>query len=1107
MEEVFLQFLGAVRIERGGKPICGFRSRKALALLGYLAVQARPVPREQLVDLFWGELAEARGRANLSWVLNRVSTLLPGCLEADSHTVRFQRIAPYRLDLDAFNALEAQGNAASLAAAVELYRGEFLEGLYLDDCPEFEVWLVGEREHWRQQTARVQEKLVAHHERHGEYEQALRFAQRLLALEPWHEGTHRRVMRLLARSGQPEAALAQYRACCRILADELGTEPTAETTALYERIRAAISTRRHHLPPQPTPFVGREAELAEITRLLDDPDCRLVTLVGPGGIGKTRLALQAAADKIGAFLEGVYFVPLTGVSSPEFLASAIAAALQFPFSGPSDPRQQLLDYLREKEMLLVLDSFEHLLEGTALLAEILQGAPEVKLLVTSRERLNLRWEWCYEVEGLPYPQHDKDADPANYGAVCLFRQTAHQVSQHFALSPRNATAVARICRLVEGMPLAVELAAAWTTTHTCEEIAEEIERDLGFLAAPLRDLPDRHRSVRAAFEHSWRLLTPPERQVLMRLSVFRGFSSAAAGEVAAATPAILRSLADKSLLRRTPSGRYEMHELLRQYAGEKLAATLTADEIRDRHCAYYATLLQQQEAVLVGADAAQAVAAIKEEMGNVHAAWHRAATQARLEEIGRSMDGLSRFYTLAGPFQEAAMLFGMAAEHVRTLAESKSPPGTASLIMSRLLVEQARFLNRCARYEQAAQAAGSAVDGARADPAADIEAAARAQWGIALWNLGNYAAAHSQLERALDLARATRSRRVEAGALFNLGWVCWHLGDYGASGDYFRRALSIYREIGDRQGESAALRQIGVIAQVCHNYTEARTYYEQTLALCREIGERHCEAIALSNLGLACTQQGDYAEAGAYYERALQIGRELGSRRTEGVALINLGYALDQQGDYAGARIHYEQSLRIYREIGDRQSESLTLACLGLLAHHLGDDEMARERCLQALRIAREIGNRRVEGYVLTRLGHALAGLGRLAEAAEIYRQALTLQRELGQANLAMEPLAGLARVALAQGDVAQAQAHVAEVLAHLEAHTVDGADEPLRVYLTCYRVLSAAGDPRAHEVLATAYHLLQERADRIGDEGLHRAFLENVAAHRQIVEAADEEA
>jgi DNA-binding SARP family transcriptional activator/tetratricopeptide (TPR) repeat protein len=319
MEETFrLRFLGTVQVERDGQPVRGFRSRKALALLGYLARQDQPVPREHLADLFWEDQTESRGRANLSWVLNKIVTLLPGCMQADRHTVQFQRMAPYWLDIDAFEQLETRRDPDSLAAAVELYRGEFLEGLYLARCAEFEIWLVKERERWRQQVTGVLGELVTHHSQRGEYKQGLRFAQRLLALEPWQEETHRQMMRLLAYNDQRGAALVQYETCRRILAEELGVEPAAETTSLYEQIRTGqleipvLSPDRLSDLPAPRPsfldkdnketaekpvFVARQRELTQLDGFLNAAlagQGQVVFVTGDAGQGKTALVQEFA---------------------------------------------------------------------------------------------------------------------------------------------------------------------------------------------------------------------------------------------------------------------------------------------------------------------------------------------------------------------------------------------------------------------------------------------------------------------------------------------------------------------------------------------------------------------------------------------------------------------------------------------------------------------------------------------------------------------------------------------------------------------------------------------------------------------------------------------
>ncbi len=352
----------------------------------------------------------------------------------------------------------------------------------------------------------------------------------------------------------------------------------------------------HNLPVQPTPFVGREEELASLARLLADEDLQLITILGPGGMGKTRLALEASQRQSAAFSDGVYFVALAPLTAPEQMPPAIAEAVRFSFYDGGSPREQLIDFLREKQMLLVLDNFEHLLEGTALVAEILQNAPAVRVLATSRERLNLQSETVLLLDGMDFPEWETPEDAAAYSAVRLFLQSAHRMQPDFALSADNIGYVARICRLVQGVPLGIVLAAAWIGMLELSEIASEIERSLDFLESDLRDLPERQRSLRAVFEYSWNLMSEHERDVFMRLSVFRGgFTREAAQEVSGASLKTLMTLVNKSLLRRDPSGRYDVHELLRQYAEARLHGNAAAEaDTRNRHSTFYTTLLALQ---------------------------------------------------------------------------------------------------------------------------------------------------------------------------------------------------------------------------------------------------------------------------------------------------------------------------------------------------------------------------------------------------------------------------------------------------------------------------------------------------------------------------------
>ena len=354
---------------------------------------------------------------------------------------------------------------------------------------------------------------------------------------------------------------------------ELGIESelmvSPEKVSIKEK--AAEVPISHNLPIQSTPFLGREEELAELTKLLENPTCRLITLVGPGGIGKTRLSIHIASQKINAFPDGVYFIPLASAISIDFLISTIADALNFTFYGSKEPKVQLFNHLSEKKMLLLMDNFEHLLAGADLIADMIEVSPQTKVLVTSRERLNLKGEWLLEVKGMSCPKNDKADQLENYSAVQLFLQTAQRTNSAFTLSDEDKPYLIRICQLIKGMPLGIELAAAWVRMLSCREIVKEIERNIDFLATSFRDIPERHRSLRAVFEHSWNLLSEPERNVFKKISIFRGgFDREGAHKVSGASLPILSTLVDKSLLYRKPSERYEIHELLRQYAEEKL---------------------------------------------------------------------------------------------------------------------------------------------------------------------------------------------------------------------------------------------------------------------------------------------------------------------------------------------------------------------------------------------------------------------------------------------------------------------------------------------------------------------------------------------------------
>ena len=410
-----LHFLGGCEISLPGGPV-HLETAKTRALLAYLAANPGPQSRHTLMGLLWGDLPEANARRNLRRALWNLRRQLPAGspppILAGRETIGFNRQTSYWSDVETFEAACARLDPVSeaspsepdldeLGADIDLYEGEFLAGLFVNGALAFEEWVLAERQRLHVLAMRALQHLVEGYASQDRIGLALRYARRLLALDPWLEEAHCWLMRLLARSGRRAAALAQYEACKRVLGEELGVEPAQETQALYEQIRAqAFEPPASNLPASTTPFVGRARELTEIAGLLADADCRLLTLTGLGGVGKTRLAREVAAQQVAAFGHGVHYIALSAVSAPERIAAALAQSFNLPLLGASDPKSVLLAYLRQKQMLLVLDGFEHLLEGATLLTDILQAAPRIKMLVTSRERLNLRGEWVYPLAGL-----------------------------------------------------------------------------------------------------------------------------------------------------------------------------------------------------------------------------------------------------------------------------------------------------------------------------------------------------------------------------------------------------------------------------------------------------------------------------------------------------------------------------------------------------------------------------------------------------------------------------------------------------------------------------------------------------------------------------------
>ena len=1079
MTQLAIYLFGPPRVKLDGVERY-IRRRKAVALLVYLTVTQQPHSRDALATLFWPDYDQTSARDNLRRTLSSLHRALDrSWLEIDRATIRLRDEADLWVDVWQFhNALAAcqrHGHAHNqlcpdclplLQQAMELYSADFLAGFTLADSPGFDDWQVYTAEQLQSTLATTLERLIEGYADQRKYELAIDYARRWVALDPLHEPAQRRLMELYARSNQRTAALRQYEECRQILTDELDVPPAPETTVLYEQIhnhtigpdpakpRAAALIQRpiHNLPTQTTSFIGREEELAQIRHLLlDEPDCRLLNLVGPGGIGKTRLALAAATQVLENFSDGAYFVSLASVSEVDDIVPAMAAALNLTFYGQAEPKAQLLDLLQLKTLLLVVDNFEHLLDGNHLLVEILRHASAVTLLVTSRERLDLQEEWGYDLQGLAFPATlatEQTADSRrldSYSGLALFLQRARRASATFAPSAKEMVDIVRICQLVEGMPLALELAAPWIRTLSCREIAEEIEQSLDFLTTTMRNVPARHRNLRMVFEQTWRQLPAAEQAVLLRLSVFRGgCTREAAEQVTGATLSVLSSLVDRALLRRTNRDRYELHELIRQFAETQLQTDPNAlTQAHKRHYDYFIAFLEAYTAGVKGYGQRASLVAIRADMDNVRLVWRQAVAVRDAEALERSAECLFVFYLYSSGHHEGQTAFQLAADAFlvdsNLSANDEAPDALVALdnqenLAGFLLAGHAYFLARtrdAVRGETLLEQALALVR--RAEPSdwrKEGFALLWLSWAIGLQ--GRSAAAQVYVEPTLAVLTETGDRWAE-------GW-CLLLWANGLSQTHplkaeevYQRGLAVCRDSGDQSNLGYMSQQRSLVNLELGRYAQAKAYIDEAVQIFEELENVLGLGYALDRRGRLTTRLGQYQQA---IQALLQAQAYFSEVRTEqNVALVRmgLGLALRLQGDYLQSEELYQQALQTstaHKNIYDRATSLFGLGCL---AYDQGELQQAEAYQRQALTLYQQLEQVVPVADVCSHLGRVMvvSGTQRHAEARQHFQQALEIAIELQLAPIALHVCVGVAQLLAHEGKLEQA----AELAALAEQH------------------------------------------------------------------------
>ena len=942
MPRLNLILLGPPRIEHDDVQI-KLDTKKAFAFLTYLALNRQTHRRDSLVDLLWPNSDQRNGRALLRSCLHNINKVLgDGTLHSDRETVALNPDTDLRVDVDQFRSLLAEckthGHPSDdvclsclkpLKDAVGLYHGDFLQGFSLKDSVVFDDWQSTQSQSLRSDLDVGLERLIRCLRIEGDLEKAIEYGRRWLELEATNEEAHRQLVELYARSGRRNTALRQYEECVRILEEEKSSSPQEETVRLYEEIQSntfpegkafsqakdipqekdsstekSLSAKtqvkvdnsqsqktdqvtRHNLPRQLTSFVGRKKEIAEVKRLLSTT--YLLTLTGSGGCGKTRLALEVATQLVGEYEDGVWVVELASLSDPALVPQEVASALNVSEQPDRSLSDTLSDYLKSKSTLLILDNCEHLIGACATLTEnLLRSCPDLKIIAGSREALGIPGELTYRVPSLSLP--DPEDLPAlenirEYEALSLFIERASFNQPTFVVTDENIEALTQICHRLDGIPLALELAAARVKTLSTEQILERLDDRFRLLTGGSRTALPRQQTLRSTIDWSYNQLSEKESALFNRLSVFIGGWTLEAAEAICSGEGLeeyeildlLTQLMEKSLAviedassKEEGEARYHLLETVRQYGRDKLLESGEASVLRDRHLEWYLELAERLEPELLGPDQVELLDWLETEHDNM----------------------------------KAALEWSQGSGGKRGSPDSQESPDSRSPIADR----------------------GLRLAGAL---------------GLFWWARGYDSEGQKWLEEALSAGTiSVGMRSARAKALYFEGWILNFKGDYGGAVEVLEESLALYRELEENDSIGWPLNLLGIITWQKGDYVRGRAMLEESLSMHRESGDKLWIAASLFCLGILERHYGDYERAKVLLEENLALNRELGNKGFIHVSLMDLGYIACSQGDYDRAKKLGEEGLSYFREIGNKRVIGLMLRLLAFVA--LGGDENDR---------------------------------------------------------------------------------------------------------------------------------------------------------------------
>ncbi|HEY9121798.1 MAG TPA: tetratricopeptide repeat protein [Brevefilum sp.] len=1013
--EIVMQCFGGFRLDVDGKEIHNFSTDKTRALLIYLVIESpRSFRRSHLAGLFWSDFSEEQAlhslRQTLVWLKKAIPRKAdqPPLWITKQDSIAINPEVDLWVDLKAFDIAYQRTlknfssdqnldciNIIELQKAVSLFKGSFLERFSLSASPLFDEWVLTIQESSSQKAAHLMHLLCEYYERRADYINASALADRIILLTPWDETAYMHSMHLYALRKHWGTAAKRYFQLKKYLNESFSIEPEAAVTDLYKNIRQASLTStliqpavipvQSSRPEHAASFWGRKKEISALVSMLSDPKIRMITLLGMGGIGKSRLAIEIGHLLHGLYNDGVFFIPLREVTSSEGLIHQFAEILNFRFSSSTPHDQQILNFLREKRMLLILDCFEHLLtyhSALNFLSDLLFQAPGVKLMVTSRDHLNLQEEHIFQLGGLDFcagesiePQECEIRD-----SVALFVDRANQVNHPFFLDPQTEPLVSRCCRLLEGHPLSIELIAASARRDNLSDLLSNLEIDLLSIHSPLVNGAPEHSSLSIVMEKSWNALNQHEQETLTRLAAFKSsFSIEAYLEVSQSPRSVLSCLVNKCWIQTSDSDRCYFHEIIRQFVR---VITIESKNFRDsqaQHATYFISRLNEINNATSSSFTENLLDRMETDLQNYTDAWHYYLENAEFMTLVLVLEPLYQFFKIRSRFQEGINLFQEAFQSCSN-----------THLRIKLAIRIGNLAHRLRQNELTYQMFSFAIKELANTPDNDEAGLAHIGLGDYYLRQKNYELALQNAQKGIEYSQASEDIAKQASAHKLLGLIHNRLAQFPLAKQALTQSIALSRKINDRRGMISSLNILGDLACNDGDYSAAEAYFLESLSYSQSFKDLYNQAILLNNLASVYRPQKDYEAEESVLIESLAICRKIGDRDGEAIALNNLGDLAIVRKNYEQAIDFCRQSLEIALELGESWTIIINYDILGEAYSGLKQPEKAMHNFVEAAKLAYQVQSWDLLTRVIVNTAGILTNQGEVEKAKYFLTAALS---------------------------------------------------------------------------------------------------------------------